>query len=78
MYEEQRESSSRLLNSELPVTAVSPAVHGQLLLERTAKHAVCIRAYCSLALRLFVFKVVAFSVRRIGVFGRSRAYLVRH
>jgi hypothetical protein len=76
MYEEQCESSIRLPDSELAVTAARPAVHGQLLLERATKHARYNRAYRSLALRLFVFKVCAFSVGRIGVLGRSRGYLV--
>ena len=76
MYEEQCESSIRLLDSELTVTAAWPAVHGQLLLERPTKDAICIRAISSLALRLVVFTVGAFSVRRIDVSGRSRGDLV--
>jgi len=73
MYEEQCESSIRRLDSEPTVTAAWPAVHGQLLLERATKHAICNRAYCSLALILFVLTVGAFSVRRIGVLGVLQA-----
>jgi hypothetical protein len=76
MYEEQCESSIRLLDSELIVTAAWPALHGQLLLDRATKHAIRNSAYCSVALILFVLTVGASSVRRIGVLGRSRAYLV--
>src|SRR5277367_3730052 len=76
MYEEQCESSIRLLDSELTVTAAWPEAHGQLVLERATKHAIGNRAYCSLVLILFFLTVGAFSVRRTGVLGRSRAYLV--
>ena len=75
MYEEQCESSIRLLDRELTVTGAWPAVHGQLVLERATKHAVCSNAYCNLALILFVLTIGAFPVRRIGALGRGRAYL---
>jgi hypothetical protein len=75
MYEEQCESSIRLLDSELTVTAAWPALHGQLLLDRATKHAMCNRANCSLPLILFFLTVGVLSVRHISVLARSRAYL---
>jgi len=79
MYEEQCESSIRLLDRELTVTAVWSAVHGQLLLERATKQTICNTAHCSgLALKLFVHTVGAFSARHIGDLSRSRAYLVQY
>lgn len=78
MYAEQCESSIRLLDSELTVTAAWPALHGQLLLERATKHAMCNRANCSLPLILFFLTVGVSSVPHIGVLDRSRAYLASY
>lgn len=72
MYEEQRESSIRLLNRALAVIAVWPAVDGQLVLESATKHAICRRAYCSLALILFALAVGVSSVPHFDVLGRGR------